>query len=371
MPLIRQADGAGSRWGWVRRFVVGAALAVTATVGQAAAAQSGSELRGRVVTESGTPVSGATVTLTSLRFSVRTDSAGHFVLKGTPGGTLELSISADGYRTESASVVLGRGRPVNRDFVLASEGTPAPETVGGVRYLRGQVTDETGSPLAFANIQLNGGRRYVSNDSGRFTIPVSVTGRLSLLARRIGFEAVELALDSLTESPVTLRMQSVAVALPARQVTARSPFVNLDLRGFYRRMADAEKGLNFGHYITPEDLEFRKPVNLTDAVEQLPNIRIRPGNAETTMSEMGARALANARNMRIEDRQGCPLTVYLDGVRIQPLFRASGQLQDERVNTIIQPGSVAGIEVYTRGLSAPAEYQPLASTCGIVLIWTR
>lgn len=350
--------------------------------GGVAGAQS-EELRGRVVTETGTPIPGATVTLGAIRYTVRADSLGRFVLTGTPGGTLELSIAADGFRAEAVSVVLPRGRPVSRDFVLVT-GEAEPVEAEPFALLRGTVRSMDGEPLAYANIQLNGGRRVISSDSGHFALPLTTRGRLTVLARRIGYEATELVLDGPVDTLVTLRLQPLAASLPEMRVTARSPFVSLDLHGFYKRMADREKGANSGYFVTPEELEMRNPVNVTDAVEQFPNIRLRPGNAEYTIDPVSGyvHPLNVPRNMVIQDRTGCPLTVYLDGIRIQPSMRAvgngykgdtrfKGDLQDEQVNALVNPRSVAGIEVYPRGLSAPPEYQSIAGTCGVVLIWSR
>ncbi len=90
-------------------------------------AQAQGQLHGRVVSDSGKPIAGATVTLSGVRYSVKSDSLGRFQLAGTPGSTLSLSLRAIGFRDDSASVVLSRGRPVVRDFILTSEQTPLPE----------------------------------------------------------------------------------------------------------------------------------------------------------------------------------------------------------------------------------------------------
>jgi hypothetical protein len=345
----------------------------------------GTELRGRIVTEDGVPIANASVTLTAIRYAVQTDSLGRFVLSGTPGGTLDLSLVAEGFRTEAVSVVLARRGAIARDFILSPEGTPVAEAESSTRFLRGIVTDEQGNPLPYANVQLNGGRRFIANDSGHFAIPVG-TGRVQLLSRRIGYEAAILDVDAETDTTVRMQLRSVAQILPGQTVEGRREVTSLKLYGFYERMEQAQKGLNFGWYVTPEDLEIRRPVNVTDAIQHFPNIQIRPGNAEYTISISSSGSsptpLTHPRNMRIEDRSGCVLTVFLDGIRIQPSTRAighgykgdrqfMGDLQDEQINALIAPGSVAGIEVYTRGLSAPPQYQPLGGTCGIVLFWTK
>ena len=336
-------------------------------------AQTGSELHGRIVNAAGTPIAGATITLIGFRYSIKSDSLGQFRFAGPPGSTLALSLQASGFRDDTASVVLIRRRPVVRDFVLVSEQTPLPEPNPSDRVLRGRVMTTDGEPISYANVQINGGHRFVSDDSGRFNLSITVSGSFSLLIRRIGFEPTEVKLTGMPDTAVTVRMTAIATALPEQRVTGAAAFVSLDLRGFYRRMRDAERGINHGYFVTPEDLLLRNPLNVTDAVEQFPLLRLRPGNAEQTWSrEWGFRNLAVPRNMRIEDRSGCVLTVYLDGIRIQPSSRIrNGEMEDSQVNSLVNPGSVAGIEVYPRALGAPPEFPVASATCGVVLIWTK
>lgn len=356
---------------WLRALVVFSAFPALAA-GQA-------ELRGRVLTDSGSPVIGATVTLSGVRYVVRTDSTGAFHLGGTPGSTLSFTISAAGYRDETVSAVLRRRGAVAVEYRLTIDApdVEAPIANPSDRMLRGLVTDGDGQPIAYATLQVNGGRRFASDDSGRFTVPVSAGGGFTLLLRRIGYSPAEVRLDGMPDTAVRVRMNALATALPGQLVTGRSPYANLDLGGFYQRMQESEKGALVGYFVTPEDLQLRNPVNLTDAVEAFPNIRLRPiddGQRGVDGLYHGDGVPLN-RKMRIENRQGCPLTVYLDRIRIQPAASgrtASGKaFVDEEVNTIIQPHSVAGIEVYPRFGGAPPNFSIAAGTCGLVLVWSK
>jgi hypothetical protein len=349
--------------------------ALLAAVPRAGAAQS-SELRGRVLTDAGVPVAGATVTLTAIRYSVKTDSLGRFHLAGTPGSTLNLSLQASGFRDDTAAVVLPRGRHIEREFVLVSESTPIPEANPSDRVLRVRVTTTDGEPIAYANLQISGGRRYVSDDSGRVTAPITVTGPAALLARRIGFEPTEMKLAEMPDTTIRLQMKPVATTLAAQVITVRSPFVRLDLGGFYRRMAEVQNGARIGYFMTPEDLALRRAQNVTDAVEHFPNIRLAPidDGQRGTDGLFHADGTPQRRRFRIEDRNGCPLTVYLDRMRVQPVVIGL-KAMDEEINSIIQIQTVAGIEVYPRAAGAPPEYPAVNSMsigeCGVVLIWTK
>lgn len=354
---------------WSRTLVV-TALALAGMT----EAQAQTELTGRVLDEAGAPIVGATVTLTSIRYSVRTDSLGRFRFAGTPGSTLSLFLQADGFREDTASVVLPRGRPMQRDFTLvsASSAIEAPPD----KVLRLRVTTPDGEPVAYTNLQINGARRYVSDDSGRFNVPFAGEGRATLLFRRIGFEPTETTLDGLPDTVVRFQIKPVARTLEAQTVTARSPFVRLDLGGFYRRMAEVENGARVGYFMTPEDLALRRPTNITDAVQHFPSIRLAPIDDGLPGPDgmFHADGITGPRKFRIEDRNGCPMTVYLDRVRVQP-SGTGGKTVDEEINSIIGVSTVAGIEVYPRAMGTPPEFPPVITTgmrsCGVVLIWTK
>ncbi len=334
-----------------------------------ATAQGTSELRGRVVSETGVPIAGATIVLSGIGYTIRSDSSGAFVLAGTPGSTLVFTLRAAGYRGDSATVTLPRRSGLSREFTLVSEATALPEPNPSDRVLRGHVMDSEGAPLAYANVQVNGGRRYIADDSGRFTIPPPA-GRFWLLIRRIGFSPAELTLDAAPDTAIRVRMMAVAMALPEQRITGRAAFVSLDVGGFYRRMKDAERGINHGYFITPEDFEFRRPHLITQMAEGSPAVYIRRNISNprqdiivgTPCSTPSKSCIPVANQLR------CVMTVFLDRVRIVGKL---GSSPDDFVNELVLPSQVAAMEIYPRGVGAPPEYQPMNGSCGVVLIWTK
>ena len=321
------------------------------------------------------PVVDAAVTLAGIRYTVRTDSLGRFLLAGTPGSTLTLSLQARGYRDETATVVLSRGRPVIRDFALVSESTPEPE-LSSDRVLKLRVTTTDGESIAYANLQVNGGRRYVSSDSGLLNVPVTFASPATLLVRRIGFEPTEVRLADFPDTTIRVPMKPVATTLETQLITVRSPFVRLDLGGFYKRMAETQNGALVAYFMTPEDLALRKPSNVTDAVEHFPNIRLAPIDDGLIGKDGMAHAdgMMSRRKFRIEDRNGCPFTVYVDRVRVQPII-SSNRVIEEEINSLLNVTSVAGIEVYPRLAGVPPEFPPVnavsVTSCGVIVIWTK
>jgi hypothetical protein len=318
------------------------------------------ELRGRVVAESGAPIPGATITLRSVGYSVRTDSLGQFRLAGQPGSTLALALKAAGYRDDTASVTLSRRESLTRDFTLGSADSPAPGANPSDGVLRGRVQDDSGQPLSYANIQLNFGRRFLADDSGRFRVPYPGTGTATVIIRRIGFEPTELRLPEMPDTALRVELKAIPNELKGVTVTGASAYRSLDLYGFYTRMRDAERGINHGYFITPEDLDRRKPNWITQMAEGFPTIRTCAAVAINcpTGPPMGDIILGP---------RGCKMTVYLDNIRI--VGKLGGG--DDLVNTIVLPTHAAAMEIYPRAINAPPQYQPNNGTCGVVLIWTK
>jgi hypothetical protein len=310
------------------------------------------ELRGRVLTESGAPIPGATITLTNIGYSVRSDSLGEFRLSGQSGSTIAISLRAAGYRDDTASVVLARRGSLTRDFTLGSADVAPPEANPSDRILRGLVQDESGQPLSYANIQLNFGRRFMADDSGRFQVPYPGTGTATVIIRRIGFEPAELSLREMPDTALRVQLKTIPTELKGVVVTGASAFRSLDIHGFYQRMKDADRGINHGYFITPEDLEKRKPAYITSMTEGFPTIRV-AGRVPRAYVILGS--------------MGCKMTVYLDNIRI--VGKVGGT--DDFINEIVSPTHVAAMEIYPRGINAPPAYQMSNGTCGVVLIWTK
>lgn len=315
-------------------------------------AQSGAQLRGRLLAEDGTPIAGASVTLPALGFTVRSDSAGRFTLGGSPGSTLNLQFRAAHFRLDSGSVVLPRRGAVERDFTLTGDDAPVAEANPSDEVVRGRVTDVAGVPLSYANVQVNNGRRWLADDSGRFQLP-TWTGPTTLLVRRIGFEPEEVTLGAKPDTMIRVSLRPVPILLKGVVVTGSSAYRSLDIHGFYGRMRDAERGINHGYFITPEDIERRKPVWITQMADGFPTVRVK-------------RTADPARDV-ITGLRGCSMTVYLDNIRI--VGRLNGR--DDWVNLLVNVSHVAAMEIYPRAVSAPPQYQSLNGGCGIVLLWTK
>lgn len=146
----------------MRLIPLAATALITAMAGHGNA-QASSELHGRVVNASNEPIAGATITLISIRYSIKSDSMGLFRFAGSPGSTL-VHVPCDGLSRRLGGGGPFRGRPVVRDFVLVPDQTPLPDASRSDRMLRGRVTTTNDEPVGYVNIQVNGGRHCADLD---------------------------------------------------------------------------------------------------------------------------------------------------------------------------------------------------------------
>lgn len=239
--------------------------------------------------------------------------------------------------------------------------------------LTGVVRDGNQQPVPHANVIVTKQGRYVADDSGRFSINVP-TGAVLIDIRRIGYRPTSASLEIARDTSVDFLMLPVAQALPAQDVRAAA-VDNLARQGFYDRMRDADRGLTTGYFVTPEDIEARHALKSSQFLEGVPGVKL--------LGTGGGNQIPVGLN-------DCAMTIYLDGARLlldnQSAGGGSSGMSIQRTREggrggkvtpgesfdgIIGSSSVAGIEIYPRGTRAPARYQTLNGTCGIIVVWTR
>jgi hypothetical protein len=146
-----------------------------------------------------------------------------------------------------------------------------------------------------------------------------------------------------------LALRAEAVQLEAVQAQSRvtPPFRDQRARGFFNRM---DRGM--GHYITREQIRARGLVYTSDLLRTVPELGFRGGSVSSGLWFGGG-------------RRGCAPTLYIDGHR--KILEA-----DERLDDLVAPANIWGIEIYRYGSEIPAELprENLIGNCGAVVIWT-
>lgn len=261
-------------------------------------------------------------------------------------------------------------RPVLRLIpvvALLTLALPAPATTQ-VRVIGRVLDDVTEQVVPYAMVELLTGRGDLieateTDTEGNFLFEVKKGIKaIRLDVRRVGYmnnRTPILYFDDRTFFQVEVRLDVDAVLLAPLEVVARSGVDrSAVLAGYFQRLETGQ-----GIYITRDHIEARNPVFVTDLLREVPGLTLVSAGAGTRPVVQMSRSLA----------QGCATQVYIDGFLVNPRsISLAGRTVDFRIDDVVHPGSVEGIEVY-RGLSTiPAEFlDGDAAQCGVIAIWTR
>ena len=157
--------------------------------------------------------------------------------------------------------------------------TLASVRLSSAQTVQGTVVDaESGVPIYTAEVALlttDGGAasRALTDTRGRFVFGVPDSGSFRLRATRFGYvpfttDAFELAPDQDVVAELRMQVSPVALDSLGAVVEARRPR-RLERVGFFKRQA---KG--FGYFLTPEDIEARRPVHPSDLFWGVPGVRV-------------------------------------------------------------------------------------------------
>jgi hypothetical protein len=238
--------------------------------------------------------------------------------------------------------------------------------------LMGRVLDDvTERPLGQATVTLltSDGRvlgHSESADDGTFDFDVERVRSIRLQVQRASYRANTtpvLRFGGRNFFQVEVRLDPEAILLAPLEVVAWSevdpaPFLD----AFRQRVATGS-----GIYITRAQVESRRPMYVTDLLRDVAGLAVTgTGSGLRSTVQMTGRAAAN------DLQSDCPTQIFVDGFLVnRRTMMGAGPAADFRIDDVVSPSSVEGIEVY-RGLSTvPAEFLTPDARCGVVAIWTR
>ena len=326
------------------------AVAVPQAVAQETVEADTVTVTGNVVDEAtGDPIQGVIVVVESRGLTFVTDAEGRFVFSEVVRGVYDLQLIHRDYERLEGDLTVDRPG----EFFLAM--TPFDNPAAGmVTGIVGIVTDQaSGDPIPDVVVNATGAGRVDRTDAeGRFSLADLPPGRHEVVFSHLGYieraESIGVEAGRVASARIVLAVD--AIALDPIEVTVDRRDRNLQDAGFYQRREDG-----WGYFVDREDIEKWNPIDLTDALIRFPGVAI----------VADARSPIDRRlRLRGRGRGVCSPTIYLDGVMLTGLRAFS-------INDIVDPLSVAGIELY-RGLAGvPGQYSGLVSSCGVVLIWLR
>jgi len=252
-------------------------------------------------------------------------------------------------------------------FSLLATVAVAPALAAQGERVTVQVTDVRGNAIPFAYVQINNGASRVADDSGRVVFNLKPADSLNVTARRIGFqpyigwakrpEGKDYFLADLAPMPRSLD----PVTITGRRDTP------LARTGFYDRVERIQKGAYAARMITPEELEFRNPLRLSQVLAGDSYVKVTPNNGKQVLMGRGIM---------------CAVTVLVDGQRLLGTYEeAVGNPNPPpmsslaAIDDVISAQSIAAIEIYGSSAAVPVELQRVAGSrmaqgCGLIAIWT-
>ena len=337
-----------------------AALGLGAAVGDLAAQDPDCDDRAAlnvvVLDESGAdPVPNATVIVRwtdseRARRSVREDvgAAGRLVLCA-PRDARQATLWAEFADLSSEEAVVAVVAGTVHDVALALRSGPLEtgRLIGEVRDAR------TDDPVVAAVLSVPGREEVAeTNRRGRFVLSGVPAGMRELTVRHLGYaplsHVVEVSPGLTTEVDIGLvpdpvEMEPiVATALRLRR---------LEIKGFYERKYWGEL-VGTGTFYTAEDIDRRRPVEISHMVADESGIRLKCNMRRTDCRLVNTRLSSPVTG-------DCPLAFYVDGMPGRGM----------RLDDFVRPVEIAGLEIYKGLASGPAEFP--SSRCGLVVVWTK
>jgi hypothetical protein len=284
-----------------------------------------------------------------------TDSLGRYRLCGVPNdaGVL-LKARARGLDGPPLELQLeGKSLAIRALTIDLSDSAGRVATNGvldhGTAVLRGTVKQETGQPLADAQVLVLGLPNGVSSTpTGAFELDSLPAGTHTVEIRAIGYGRRRQMVDLDPTKPVELAvtLNKVATVLPELSVNAKATAGMTEF--------DKRKGTGMGHFITEADIERRNPLRTEDLFRSVPGFSVVPsgGFDYSIVSSRGATFSGQ-----------CSPDFFVDGAKITVDPQIGGGLP-------VNPREIYGIEAYSGAASIPAQFQT-QNGCGAIVIWTK
>jgi hypothetical protein len=285
----------------------------------------------------------------------QTDSTGVFRLADLTAGSHGLLLMRSGYLPQHYQFTVPDtlAGEIALPLIGLVRGPPPSAVVSGT-----VVDAQTGAPLALASVRLNGERGVVTGPDGNFRIDAERArwGVNSLAVTRMGYAPMQAELWVAEPEPVLdLDIALVATAVHLSELIVQGDSATLPsgrMRGFYDRMSNAA-----GDFITQEDIEDRKPRRVTELFRTVPGVYV-------TTNPGGGGYRIRMRRAVSGNRSQCRPLIFIDNMRTHEDFA-------DRLDSVVWPEMVLGIEVYVGTARVPTEFNQTGSECGVVVIWTR
>jgi hypothetical protein len=230
---------------------------------------------------------------------------------------------------------------------------PEPETHAGLgqgeTHVRGYVTDRsTGQPMAGVSVVMRDSEGTQSalrltSDDGTFHFASVRSGVYEMELRHLGYQEVDLTLDTGEGSHTEVRVEMVPAAVELEPVVVTSSRRDrLSTAGFYDRRRVAS-----GHFITRDELRSRQIFRVSQIFRGVAGFTVVPAT--------------NGFDQYVIGRGNCHPALYIDGILMQTVAGS-------QIDQVLQPDHLEGLEIYSAS-QTPGQF--LAGRCGTIVAWTH
>jgi len=228
--------------------------------------------------------------------------------------------------------------------VMALGAGAAPRVARAQLALTGRVTTEAGTPIAGAEVRVNGNRRRVISDvNGYFTSSAQKSELVYFGVRRVGYLPVSDLVRLRAGDTVDVVLERLVTELDTVVVQSREDeIMERALRRYGVMLEDAR----FGAVITAFDITERDPQWLSDML----------------YGQVGFTVIGNGSTAEVVGRSRCRPNVFVDG-----MFARGFQMNN------MQPQSIKMMILYRNFTALPTSLQvPNADRrCGGIVIYTN
>lgn len=244
--------------------------------------------------------------------------------------------------------------PATLSVLMLFPAAASAQAVQGRLVARETQTPVHGGAVHLLSADSQAVAQALTDSAGRFTLQAPQPGSYWMLASAPGYETSETDLFPVgTEGTrVSFVIGRAPVVLDTVTATGVGSADRLWYGGFHQRMADN----NGGRFITAEQIERQRPVQMVDLLRSITSLEVIVGN-----SDYGdARSFRIRLKHPISIRGHCWTNIYLNGMRVE-----AESIQN------LNPAEIEGMEVYTHG-AVPAHFNSsMGSACGVIVIWMK
>lgn len=239
--------------------------------------------------------------------------------------------------------------------LLAFQGMSIPDKPGvrATGIVTGHVMSLAGKPVSGARVEIPvSGVSTITRADGAFYLTGVLTGTQVLVARSLSFATAAEPINVTSREPldITLTVGDKLNVLDPVLITARRDLA-LDKAGFSQR-----KRAGGGHFFTRDDIDKRKPNNITDMMKGLPSV--------TVTYQRGGTVVGGRSGIMSMYSAPPPCTrVYVDGFEWP-------DLQPGDLDMFVNPDDVIGLEIYQAG-EVPSQFRKFDRGCLTLVVWTQ